>query len=363
MDGYPGRRWPKGFGVLAALLLTASLLSFHPFDPTINNLMTPLGGVRNWLGLPGALIGGSLVEWAGAASFLLPLLIVHWCFNRRARPRWRSFAFHSAALLLIAASLHGLLVNSPLPDPSGPGLLGWAAGRWLESTVGSQLGGLLLVAGLAYALTKIAYPVYWGKRAWEAWMFTRYALTVGRRRGAALPAEGLRASVGLAGAAGHGAHRIVWACAQSLRSLRRAVGGALMNTWRTPLPSLSASLGGRRGSLRSAAAGSRFASSGKLPAAAVERADGFDSWFSGGKPIEPLDGVDGDRAPPVGGTEEEIGLDPAAPSGPVRDWAEAFRNYEENLDLDWEEKVLKSRRVRRPGPDWKEDDDSQEEAG
>ncbi|MCH8884255.1 MAG: hypothetical protein IIA41_12265 [SAR324 cluster bacterium] len=77
----------------------------------------------------------------------------------------------------------------------------------------------------------------------------------------------------------------------------------------------------------------------------------------------PLDVVIPFRAPPVGGTEEEIGPEPAAPSGPVRDWAEAFRNYEENLDLDWEEKVLKSRRVRRPGPDWKEDDDSQEEAG
>ena len=44
-------------------------------------------------------------------------------------------------------------------------------------------------------------------------------------------------------------------------------------------------------------------------------------------------------------------------------WSESVRRYEENLDLDWEARVLRERRGARIEPEWNDDDDVQEEAG
>ena len=147
MERYSGSRWPKGIGLLSAGLLLASLLTFHPFDPTLTNLVQPGSGVKNALGLGGALLGGSLVEGLGAASLVLPLLIVNWAFNRRGRPGTGVYAFHGALLLIFAASLHGLVSADPLPSLAHAGLVGWAGGRWAEATTGIHGGAAILIAG------------------------------------------------------------------------------------------------------------------------------------------------------------------------------------------------------------------------
>ena len=64
MDGLTVVRWLKGFGVALAVALAAGMMSFHPGDPTVVNLVYPTGGVKNLAGLPGADLTGADLEGA-----------------------------------------------------------------------------------------------------------------------------------------------------------------------------------------------------------------------------------------------------------------------------------------------------------
>ena len=142
-------------GGLLALLVLVAVATFGPFDPTLTNLRLPKDGVANWLGTPGALLGGSLVEWFGAAALLVPLLIANYTFNPAVRQGWRRYAACGAALLLLASSMIWLRGNMPTPTLWGPGVAGWCAARWLRQTVGLWPGLGLLLLGCSYGLGQV----------------------------------------------------------------------------------------------------------------------------------------------------------------------------------------------------------------
>ena len=58
------------------LFLLVSILSADFRDPTFFNQLYPSLGVKNWTGLMGALIGGTLLEIFGPSILLMPWLIV-----------------------------------------------------------------------------------------------------------------------------------------------------------------------------------------------------------------------------------------------------------------------------------------------
>jgi hypothetical protein len=72
------RRLGLYLGLAFALASLVALLSFAPQDPTFTNLRFPKDGIANWLGYPGALAAGSLVEAFGWATLLLPCAVLYW---------------------------------------------------------------------------------------------------------------------------------------------------------------------------------------------------------------------------------------------------------------------------------------------
>lgn len=99
-------------------VLAVSLLSAHFQDPTLFHQASPVDGIHNWLGIVGALFGGTLLEWFGSSAFLLAWLLWRLPRSRKLLLEPRQYSFlHSRLLLtfLLVAStsiLHGLLGTS-----------------------------------------------------------------------------------------------------------------------------------------------------------------------------------------------------------------------------------------------------------
>ena len=164
--------------VLAVWLLLG-VISFSPFDPSLTNLRWPMGGLANWGGYAGAMVGGTLVELLGAAAVLVPsiwLLLV--LFPRPVYLRLRLPApihltlatLHLAGFLaLVQASWQIWLTGSEravmqsaltLQEASltGGGILGSALAVFADYTTGVVLGGLFLLVGMTYSLTRLVAP-------------------------------------------------------------------------------------------------------------------------------------------------------------------------------------------------------------
>jgi hypothetical protein len=62
--------------IIFCLIFLISVLSQGRFDPTPFNLMVPPEGINNFFGLPGALLGGLLLDFFGISVVLLPLIFL-----------------------------------------------------------------------------------------------------------------------------------------------------------------------------------------------------------------------------------------------------------------------------------------------
>jgi hypothetical protein len=353
LRGRPKGFGPRGLGAALAVLLTASLLSFDPFDPTATNLLTPAEGIRNVLGLPGAMVGGTLVEWLGASALLIPLLILNWSVARKNRPRLRAYLFCSAALVLIASAVHGLIQPDPTARVLGAGLLGWAGAQWVAVTTGPVVGTALLVAGLAYALTRLVYTIDWVALGRQCIAFARFGLGLGERWAEEMAVGALRALV-----------RGVECMDARIGALTgRAVGIArAVRRWSRALRSSMGAMRRTKPRLRGVTYPRQRAAIPARQATAAGLADGFDAWFTAvGDPAKPI------GAAPIGIGQEGVAAEAtvgqeskAAPGGASAPpgWEKQFRAYSDNLDLDWEQRVLKAHRVRRELVPW---DESEEE--
>ena len=180
MDWNPARFWPKAFGLALALVSAAGLLSFDLNDPTFTNLRAHSQGIGNWIGLPGALLGGSLVEIFGSASLLIPLLILNWLVTSQGRPSIYAYLCWSVFLMAAVASFHGLLRPPMLPGVLDPGLAGWSARYWMALTTGPWAGGTLLVFIGLYAGNRLLFhPILrYGRQgladaSFSCWMFLK----------------------------------------------------------------------------------------------------------------------------------------------------------------------------------------------
>ncbi|MEE8436407.1 MAG: DNA translocase FtsK 4TM domain-containing protein [bacterium] len=157
MDWNPARIWPKAFGLTLALVSAAGLLSFDLNDPTFTNLRAHSQGIGNWIGLPGALVGGSLVETFGSASLLVPVLILNWLVTSQDRPSIYAYLCWSVFLMAAVASIHGLVWPPALPGVLDPGLAGWSARYWMAMTTGPWAGGALVVFIGLYAGNRLLF--------------------------------------------------------------------------------------------------------------------------------------------------------------------------------------------------------------
>lgn len=88
------------FILLISIFLAFSLLSANFYDPTFFNQISPVAGVQNWCGVVGALIGGTLVELFGPASFLIPWFILKISYSSKSPIRRIATTYHAMILLL-----------------------------------------------------------------------------------------------------------------------------------------------------------------------------------------------------------------------------------------------------------------------
>ena len=179
MDGEAVARRLKALGLGFTLLLLISLITFDLYDPTIANLSYPHDGIANMVGLPGALIGGSLVELLGASSLWLPLLFINWLLPRRPAGRLGACLIYGAIAVLFSSTLHSLAMEEFIPALTSPGLAGMAAGRWMNRTLGTPLALFLLTPALGYALVRALYLPFLNAALRDAAVFTGFLWRIG----------------------------------------------------------------------------------------------------------------------------------------------------------------------------------------
>lgn len=179
------RRWLKGCGLAALLLLIASLFSFDLHDPTITNLRYPKDGIANLAGLPGALAGGSLVEMLGASSLWIPALLASWMLIPPGQRDLGSYLLFGGAGILFSATLHGLLVDNIIPGLTAPGLAGIAGSRWMLRTMDSSVAAPLMAAAMVFSLAQLVQLPLLGAALGNGRKLARYFGRVALARAAA----------------------------------------------------------------------------------------------------------------------------------------------------------------------------------
>ena len=125
-----------------------AMLSADFRDPTFFNPLYPAEGLHNWLSLPGALLGGSMIEIFGPVALLIP-----WLFVRIIIPpsgsaaRWL-LIYHALILLITSTTLYALsgFFSDSWSESAmlllKHGYLGEISSKWLETHLGTS-GGLL----------------------------------------------------------------------------------------------------------------------------------------------------------------------------------------------------------------------------
>ena len=331
-------------GGLLAMGLWASQFSFARLDPTLTNLRLPSGGVSNWIGYPGALVGGSLVELFGASSFAIPLLLINRLAQRPGPPGFLRYWANSLVLLCAAAALHGMFGGWQPPGIGAPGLVGWMISQWALQGTGQILGGLLLGMLLMLAGKRVAYRLPWSRIVQDTRIFMRF----GRER------ITLRIA-------------LLWrkVSQNGLRTVQGLdYGLKAASVW------LSAGFGRRRRQAQSAAlraygliAALRFATVGKIKAArslvpgelrragkngggakaenqAYEKTpDGFDEWFTalGGNTREAA--ISDQAKPDLSGDPPTEHTQPPRVSHPKEEFERQFERFTRDMDLDWQPQV------------------------
>ena len=287
------RGWLKGLGLAGVLLLLGSMLSFDLFDPTITNLRLPKDGIANFASLPGALLGGSLVELLGASALWIPALLANWMLLPAHRRAVGPYLLFGGAATLFSATLHGLVVEDTLPGLTASGLAGIAGSRWMLRTAGSLGAVLLLAPALAFALAQVIHVPILRTAVRDTRLISRYVFARALARAAAWRNGRLRRRMARAAEAGRGATR---------RGAGRRGPFAWLGQWRSPAagaPSAAPSIAAAERVMRARGAGTpRFDGTGDGAAGAGTSGngsarsgggDGFEAWLSalGEPPPEP----------------------------------------------------------------------------
>ncbi len=150
------RRLAEIGGVLLiglAAFMGAALITFTPGDPSLNTAapIRPGNLPGNLMGLPGAFAADMMIQLAGAASVLPPVVLLAWGWRLTRSRRLRGLAWRLAALPLALTGT--ALVLAPLDPPAA-----WP----LTAGLGGVMGDLGLTLTLkAAALTPVAGAPAW----------------------------------------------------------------------------------------------------------------------------------------------------------------------------------------------------------
>ena len=138
------------FGGLGfAFLLSIMTADFQ--DPTVFNQLYPSAGIQNWIGLIGAIIGGSLLEIFGPSSLLLPWLFVRIFMHQPRSVSVLGGAYYTFVLVFVLSIFFELALQLTLLEPVNSGFL-WQNGyagklalEWLGQSMALALSSTALV--------------------------------------------------------------------------------------------------------------------------------------------------------------------------------------------------------------------------
>jgi S-DNA-T family DNA segregation ATPase FtsK/SpoIIIE len=150
--------------ILIAVLAATALATWSVHDPSLSHATT--ARVRNWLGIPGAIVADLLMQLFGVAAIVVVLPVATWGWRLLrhrvlARERWRGVAWILAATLA-AGFASALPHNAAWPLPCGlGGVIGDFFLRLPALVVGGNLAGVqrLTVAVLLGSLAVLALAV------------------------------------------------------------------------------------------------------------------------------------------------------------------------------------------------------------
>ncbi len=145
-------------GITLALLLALSLLSYNPYDPSLNvdAPASAVAPVRNWIGPVGAHLADLLFQVAGYAAFVLPisifLLAMHWFRTQAIESPYAKLI----GLMLLYLTLTALLMLLGMPAVRGAippgGLLGGLVSDGLLAAFNPIGAHVVVTAGFLCAL-------------------------------------------------------------------------------------------------------------------------------------------------------------------------------------------------------------------
>ena len=152
------------FGGLALILLL-SILTSGFLDPTIFNQLYPSLGIQNWVGLIGALIGGSLLEIFGPSTLLLPWLIVRISLNKPRTISVLTGYYYTFVIVFLLSIFHEFATNSGILKNANKDFL-WQNGyagklglTWLEKSINFNLSLFALFIMLIFSIVRMRHLI------------------------------------------------------------------------------------------------------------------------------------------------------------------------------------------------------------
>jgi len=130
-------------GIGFFLMMSVCTADFH--DPTVFNQLYPSNGIKNWTGLIGAIIGGSLLEFFGPSALLLTWIFIRINLHHPRRISRLSGAYYAIVLVFLLSIFHEIIIRNKFIDQADlnyfwqNGYAGKLALGWIESSTYSAL--------------------------------------------------------------------------------------------------------------------------------------------------------------------------------------------------------------------------------
>jgi hypothetical protein len=149
------------FGGLGfAFLLSIITADFQ--DPTVFNQLYPSAGIQNWIGLIGAITGGSLLEIFGPSSLLLPWLFVRIFMHQPRSVSVLGGTYYTFVLVFLLSIFYELALQLTLLEPVNSGFLwqngyaGILAVEWLGQSMALALSSTALAVMFIISVVRMS---------------------------------------------------------------------------------------------------------------------------------------------------------------------------------------------------------------
>ncbi len=160
------------FGGLGFVFLL-SIMTADFRDPTVFNQLYPSEGIQNWIGLIGAIIGGSMLEVFGPSALLLPWLFVRIFLHQPHSVSVLAGIYYSFVLVFLISIFHEIAIEFTLIEPGNSvffwqnGYLGKLALEWIKHSMGLVFSLPALVVMFFISVLRMKrllspLPLFWG---------------------------------------------------------------------------------------------------------------------------------------------------------------------------------------------------------